>query len=87
MSEDLLKFVFVQGKGSARWDSKEYDLSQPVKVRLGVARHWESIGIALTITDAPEANISPKDIVNPLESENQGEAFAGLRRGRRPKEG
>ena len=84
-TEDLSIFVYVTGEGVSRWDGVEYDLTQPVKVRLGVARHWENQGHTITITDAPEANIPPRDIVNPLEDETLGEPFKDLKRRRKPK--
>lgn len=85
--EDLKQLVVVTGIGTAMWDGVSYDLSQTVKVRLGVARHWEGNGHQITIQYSSEASIPPRDIVNPLADETQGEAFQGLRRGRKPKEG
>lgn len=86
--EDLKQFVLVSGTGTAMWDGVEYDLSSPVKVRLGVARHWEGTGHSVTIKTSPEVSVPPRDIVNPLADESQGEAFQGLkRRGPKPKEG
>lgn len=86
--EDLNKIVCVHGTGVAVWDSVKYDLSQSPKLKLGVARFWESIGHSLNIVDAPEENIPPRDIVNPLAAEGQGEAFSALKkRGPKPKEG
>jgi len=83
---DLSRIVFVKGEGTARWDGVLHDLTEGVQVRLGVANFWQSINIKLTVTDVPEANIPPRDIVNPLQQEMLGEAFAGVKR-RKKKEG
>ena len=83
MKEDLSIFVYVNGEGTAQWDGQTYDLSETVQVRLGVARHWEKQGRNITITEAPAANIPPRDIVNPLEDETLGEAFKDLKRPRK----
>lgn len=86
--EELSKIVYVSSQEpvTAMWDGKEYHLSKdPVQLPYGIVHHWKSI-YDLDIKDVPPEDIERRQIVNPLEIENQGEAFAAVKRRGRPKE-
>lgn len=86
--EELSKTVYVSSPEAitAMWDGKEYKLSKdPVQLPYGIVYHWKS-SYELDVKDVPPEEIERKKIVNPLEIENQGEAFAGVKRRGRPRE-
>ena len=67
---------------TAMWDGKEYELGkEPVEVRRGIAEHWIGVyGEQLRIEDIPAEVIEQRKPVNPLEENNRGQAFAGLKK-------
>lgn len=72
---------------TAKWDGVEHILShEPVKVEKGVAEHWmlRYPDAQLRIEEIESETIEPRSIVNPLESNDRGEAFAAIKRPGRP---
>lgn len=86
---DLAKVVYLYNDSepfSAKWDGKEYTLSKdPTEIQLGVAQHWQNRfkGAALRIEEIPTAEIERRRPTNPLEDNDRGEAFAGVRKRRK----
>lgn len=87
--EDYAKLVYVTHDTEFKglWDGKEVIIhSEPIKLKLGIVRHFELSGVTFTVSDVPKEDIARKIPENPLQ-EVKGEAFAGLKRGRKPKGG
>ncbi|MCI3922434.1 hypothetical protein MO973_19565 [Paenibacillus sp. TRM 82003] len=89
MNADTLVYVYndAQEPLTARWDGKDYTLcSDPVRVLYGVVEHWRKAHkVELRAETIPADEIAVKPIVNPLEENDRGEAFATIKRGRKPK--
>lgn len=87
--EELAKLVKVTANVTAAWDGKSYDLSKGVNIALGVAEFWRDANssVIFAIEEVASTPIPNRSIENPLEANDRGEAFAGLKRGRKPKEG
>lgn len=85
---ELSHEVYVTAPITARWGGVDYDLTTPKKLTYGVVHHWEQTipDVEFKISAVPAAEIASRDIVNPLEDNDRGEAFAGLKRGRKTKE-
>lgn len=85
--EQLSRNVRVTADITARWDGKEYDLRNGVVVKYGVFASWREShkGVEFTVSEVEDPTIDSREIKNPLEENDRGESFAGLK-GRRPKE-
>lgn len=88
--QDLEQKVMVYNESediTVRWDGREYDLSgDPITIERGIAEHWQARHpeVQLRIEELSAAEIERRTPVNPLEVNDRGEAFAGLKRtGRR----
>lgn len=75
---------------TAMWDGKVYWLtSDPLEVEKGIAEHWQQRHpeASLRIELIAASEIDRRDPINPLEANDRGEAFAGIkRRVSKPKE-
>lgn len=88
LSEEV--YVTSQEPFTAHWDGKEYNLSPDKDTRLkrGIVYHWQEVhGVEFTMKDIPKSELFSKEIINPLEENDRGEAFASLKRPRKSKEG
>lgn len=81
--------VYSEEPAEMAWDGKRYELgSEGVQVKYGVAIHWQNTMKHLRIEDIPTSEPAEREIVNPLEANDRGAAFAGLKRpGRRKASG
>lgn len=89
MSQEKNIYLINDGEPiTALWDGKEYELGkEPVEVRRGVAEHWISVhGEQLRIEELPAEIIEQRKPSNPLEDNNRGQAFAGLKNAQPSKE-
>lgn len=84
-----LVYVYSEEPAEAAWDGKQYELGgEGVKVKYGVAIHWQNTLNCLRIEDIPTTEPAEREIVNPLEANDRGAAFSGLKRpGRRKASG
>jgi len=85
---ELSHEVYVTAPITAQWDGKEYDLSKPVKLIYGIVYHWQQSypDVEFSVSDVPKSEIAARQVMNPLEDNDRGEAFASLKRVRKPKE-
>lgn len=88
--QDLAKEIYLFNDDKhpfeARWDGQDYRIEkQPIVVKLGVALHWQGTrkDSNLRIEEVPAEEIAKRIPANPLEENNRGEAFAGLKRTRK----
>lgn len=87
-ADELEKEVYVSAQEPITevWDGREYNLStEPIRVAYGVVYHWQNKGHELTVSDVPNEHPAEREIVNPLEANDRGVAFAGLKRPGRKK--
>ena len=88
--EELSNYVYVTSREpfTAMWDGKEYDIDDsPIMVKKGIAIHWESVHDAeLDMKEVTPEEVEEIGRKNPLEENDRGESFVGLKRGRKPKE-
>lgn len=91
---DLAKLVNVFNDAreafEARWDGVDYRITkEPVQVNLGVFQHWQKIypDAKIRYEEISAEEIAKRQPKNPLESNERGEAFAGLKRPRRKASG
>lgn len=82
--EELARTVNVAANVTAMFGGKEYDLSKGVNVPYGMVYHWENShkDVIFTYEDVKDTPLPPRDRENPLEENDRGEAFAGLKRRR-----
>lgn len=82
--EELGKIVHVKAFVTAMWDGKEYDLSEGMDVKYGMVVTWSKIykNVEFDVSEVSETPIDKREIKNPLEENDRGESFSGLRRGR-----
>lgn len=71
---------------TAMWDGKEYILTdEPLEVEKGIAEHWQQRHpeAILRIESIAAEEVERRDPTNPLEANDRGEAFAGIKRTRK----
>lgn len=81
-AEELSRPVNVTAQLTATWDGSEHDLSKGVNVAYGVAHHWakQFPDVTFNVKDIKQPTRAEKEVINPLEANDRGEAFAGLKR-------
>lgn len=85
--EELEVQVIAKADFTGHWDGKELDFSKGITVQRGIVHHYEKQGIQFELSDVPKQERDARAIVNPLEENDRGEAFAGLKRKPKPKDG
>lgn len=85
---DAKQYVRVTADISATWDGVDHDLSEGIVIQYGVVELWKKINpnVAFTVSEVASEDFTPnKPIINPLEENDRGEAFSGLKRRGRSK--
>lgn len=89
LSQNIYLYNDAAEAFTGRWDGVDYTIErEPLEIARGVAEHWQRAhkDAQLRIEDVPEEVIEKRAVKNPLEDNDRGTAFAGLKRpGRRPK--
>lgn len=87
--EELARIVHVTADKTIRWDGKDIDLSTGRELPYGVLLHYQGTDpdITFTVKEVTPSEIAAREIVNPLEENDRGEAFAGLKKRGRPAQG
>jgi hypothetical protein len=81
MSLDKNVLVFSDDPCTAIWDGKDYELgAEPVEVKRGIAEHWSALHPDIRIEELPTELIEQRTPENPLEQNNRGGAFPGLKK-------
>ncbi len=86
--EELEREVVVKAELVSQWDGKEVDLRAGKTILNGLLVHFQDAfpDVTFEVIDVPVKERTAKDIPNPLEENDRGEAFPGLKR-RTKKEG
>lgn len=87
--EELARIVHVTADKTIRWDGKDIDLSKGQQLPYGIVLHYETLDpeTKFTVVEVTPKEIPNREIVNPLEEMDRGEAFAGLKKRGRPAQG
>lgn len=80
--EELAKPVHVTANVTALWDGTSYELTKGQTVLNGMVYHWKQAhpDVEFIVGEVKEKTKSAKEIINPLEENDRGESFAGLKR-------
>lgn len=80
--EELARIVHVTAEFTAKWDGKDFDMSKGITVPYGVVLHYQILhpDIEFMTTEVTPKETPVREIVNPLEENDRGEAFAGLKK-------
>jgi hypothetical protein len=86
--QELEREVHVTAPIVGRWDGKDVDFTKGVTIKYGLLVHFQNLhkDAEFKVEEVRPSVRDPKEIVNPLEANDRGEAFAGLKRTRKPKE-
>lgn len=87
-SKGLEREVHVTAPIVGRWDGKDVDLTEGLTIKVGLLQHFQNVhkGIEFQVEDVKPSVRDSKEIVNPLEENDRGEAFAALKKPKEPKE-
>lgn len=86
--EELSRIVHVTADKVIHWDGKEIDLSKGVELPYGIVYHYSTLDPDTEFDVKPVTPLEPpvKEIVDPLEANDRGIAFSGLRSRRQKKD-
>ncbi|MBB6731888.1 hypothetical protein [Cohnella zeiphila] len=81
-------YVTAQDPVTLRFGGIDYEINgKPTMLKRGVAYHWQQQGHDVQTSDVPQSEIEARIVSNPLEENDRGEAFPGLKKRGRPAKG
>lgn len=85
LDEDV--YVTSAEPATLRFGGIDYEITnKPTMLKRGLAYHWQQQGFDVQTAEVPPEEIEARVVANPLEANDRGEAFEGLKqRGRRAK--